>query len=80
MHETHIIKNIFRYFAQEETRVSQEIKKVCFSLSEFGSITPEHFLEHYRDESRGTKWESIELEVKKIPYGPELAITKIEFK
>lgn len=80
MHETYIIKNMIRFFSQKEAESSKKIKKVYVVLSEFGNITPEHFIEHYKDESRGTQWEFVDLDIKKIPYGPELEITKLEFE
>ncbi|MBN1526304.1 MAG: hydrogenase maturation nickel metallochaperone HypA [Candidatus Omnitrophica bacterium] len=79
MHDTHILKNIFRYLESEETAASKKIKRVHISLSEFGSITKEHFMEHYREASKGTRWEGLELELSTVPYGPELEIKKIEF-
>jgi Zn finger protein HypA/HybF involved in hydrogenase expression len=80
MHETTLLKNIFQYLAQEEKISSRRVKKICISLSEFGAITGEHFSRHLKEESAGTKWESLDVEIKKIPYGPELEITKLEFE
>jgi len=80
MHETHLIGNILQYLDKEEKLSSRRIKRICLSLSEFGGISEEHFKEHYRQESLGTKWETLELEIKSIPYGPELEITKLDFE
>ncbi len=80
MHETHLIENILGFLENEERASSKEIRKIYVSLSEFGSLSEEHFMEHYRDKTKGTKWETLEIEVNKIPYGSELEITKIEFK
>ena len=80
MHDTHLLKHIFQYLESEEKAASKRIKKVHISLSEFGSITKEHFMEHYREASGGTKWEEVERELSAVPYGPELEITKIEFR
>jgi len=80
MHETYIIKNIIRFFDQEEAKSSKKIRKVYVVLSEFGNIIPEHFIEHYKEGSRGTKWESVDLDIQRIPYGPELEITRLEFE
>ena len=80
MHETLLIKNIFHYLDKEEKQSSRRIKRICLSLSEFGGISAEHFKEHYKKESEGTKWEALELEIKRIPYGPELEITKLDFE
>jgi Zn finger protein HypA/HybF involved in hydrogenase expression len=80
MHEAGLIKNIFQYLDGEERSSSRDIQKVYISLSEFGGISEEHFKEHYKKESRGTKWESIDLEIKRIPFGPELEITRLDFK
>ncbi len=79
MHETHLLEKIFQYLDKEEQISSKKIKKIYISLSEFGGISKEHFLEHFKDESKGTKWESLEIEIKKIPYGAELEITRLEF-
>ena len=37
-------------------------------------------MEHFQEEAKGTKWGSLEIEFKDIPYGPELEITKLEFE
>lgn len=80
MHETHLIENIFQYLEQEERVSRRRIKKIYISLSKFGSISEEHFWEHYREKCIGTKWEGVDLEVAKIPYGPELEITRLDFE
>lgn len=80
MHETHLIKNIFKYLDCEEKASSREIAKICIALSDFGGISEEHFREHYKEESVGTKWESLDLEIKRVPCGPELEITRLDFK
>jgi len=80
MHETRLIENILGFLEKEERDSFREIKKMYISLSEFGGLSKEHFLEHYMDKTRGTRWEALEIEFDKIPYGPELEITKIEFK
>jgi len=80
MHETHLIEDILQYLEQEERLSSRRIKKIRISISEFGGISVEHFKEQYKKESQGTKWESLELEIKKIPYGRELEITRLDFE
>jgi len=80
MHETHLIKNILGFLEKEERDSSRQIGKIYVSLSEFGGLSKEHFMEHYIDKTKGTKWETLKIEVSKIPYGPEMEITKIEFK
>jgi len=80
MHETHILKNIFQYLDKEEESSSKRIKKIYISLAEFGNISEEVFKEQYRRESAGTKWESLEIEIKKIPFGPELEITQLDLE
>lgn len=79
MHETYLLANIFQYLEKEEQSSSKKIKKIYISLSEFGGISKEHFLGHFKEESKGTKWESLEIEIKKIPYGAELEITRLDF-
>lgn len=80
MHHSGLIKNIFQYLGEEEKLSSRNIKKIYISLSEFGGINEEHFKEQYKKESRGTKWESIDLETRRIPFGPELEITQLDFE
>lgn len=79
MHQTHLIKDIFQYLDQEEKTSAKRIRKIHLSLSAFGGISEENFKEQYKEQSKGTKWESLELEIKKIPYGPELEITQLDF-
>lgn len=81
MHETHLLEKIFRYLQEEEKKPGpRQIKKVYISLSEFGGIKEEHFRRHFNEAAMGTKWESLKLEIKKIPYGPEIEITKLDFE
>lgn len=80
MHETHLLGNIFKYLEREEKLSSRKIKKIYLSLSELGGISEEHFKDHYRSVSIGTKWESLDMVIKKVPYGPELEITRLDFK
>ena len=79
MHETHLIKNILRYLEEEEKASSGRIRKIYVALSEFGGISREHFLEHYRQESLGSRWNNLDIEFQKRVLGPELEITKIDF-
>ena len=79
MHESHLLENIFAYLDREEKLSSRRISKIHISLSEFGGISEEHFREHYRKDSLGTKWENLQLQITKIPYGPELEIIKLDF-
>ncbi len=79
MHEAYLLENLFRYFEKEEELSSRRLKKVYISISELGSISEEHFKEHFKAGSINTKWESLEVETKKIPYGPEIEITKLDF-
>lgn len=79
MHETHLLANIFKYLDEEEKASSRRIKKVYISLSEFGGISEEHFRQHYIHQAAGTKWLALDMEFKKIPCGPELEITKLDF-
>lgn len=80
MHETHLLKNIFNYFQKEEELSFKKIKKVYISLSEFSGIKENHFRQHYKQESLGTRWESLDIEIKKIPCGSELEITRLDFE
>jgi Zn finger protein HypA/HybF involved in hydrogenase expression len=80
MHQSGLIKNIFQYLEEEEKLSSRNIKKIYISLSEFGGINEEHFKEEYKKESQGKKWESVDLEIRRIPFGPELEITQLDFE
>ena len=80
MHETRLLDNIFKYLNHEEKLSSKKIKKVCVSLSELGGISEEHLRQHFKDKSVGTKWELLDWEFKRIPYGPELEITRLDFE
>ncbi len=79
MHDTHLLKNILKYFEDQEKLSSRKIKKAYLSISEFGSLSKRHFLEHYQQAVSGTKWQDLEIEINTIPFGPELEITKLEF-
>ena len=80
MHDTHLLKSIFKYLENQEGLSSRKIKKVYLSISEFGSLNKEHFLEHYRRAVCGSRWQNLEVVVEIIPFGPELEITGLEFK
>ena len=79
MHEIHLTENILKYLAREEASAQRRIKKICVCISEFGGISPGHFLEHFRESAAGSRWQGLDVEVRDIPYGPELEITRIEF-
>jgi Zn finger protein HypA/HybF involved in hydrogenase expression len=80
MHESHLLENIFRYLDKEEEQSCRRIKKVYISLSEFGALTPEHFQQHYRVQSQGTRWAGLKIQIKRVPFGPELEITRLDFE
>lgn len=79
MHQTHLLKNILNYLRDQENSSKKNITKIYILLSEFGGLSEEHFREYYKQSTFGTKWEHLDIEIKKIPYGPELEITKIDF-
>jgi len=79
MHETCLFEKLFLYLKQEEKISSRKIKKIHVCLSQFGSFNETSFREHYRQASAGTPWETLRLEISKIPYGPEFAITRLDF-
>ncbi|MDI6758469.1 MAG: hypothetical protein QMD94_02175 [Candidatus Omnitrophota bacterium] len=79
MHEAHLLEKMFRYFEKEEELSSRRLKKAYISISGLGSISEGHFREHFKAASANTKWESLKIEIKNIPYGPELEITKLDF-
>ena len=80
MHETALLKNLFRYLDREENLSSRRIKRIKVSLSELGGINEEHFRDSCKNLATGTKWEALEIEIKKIPCGPELEITRLDFE
>jgi Zn finger protein HypA/HybF involved in hydrogenase expression len=79
MHETALLKNLFRYLEREESSSSRRIKGIQVSLSELSGINAEHFRDSYKNSAAGTRWEALEIEIKKIPYGPQLEITRLDF-
>jgi len=79
MHDTHLLKNILKYLQEQEDLTSRKIKKVYFTLSEFGSLNKEHFLEHYQQAVCGSRFEDLEIVVDMVAFGPELEITRLEF-
>lgn len=80
MHDTHLLKSILKYLEDQEGLSSRKIKKVHLSIPEFGSLSKEHFLEHYKQAVRGSRWQNLEITVSTIPFGPELEITALEFE
>lgn len=80
MHDTHLLKSILKYLEDQEDLSSRKIKKMHLSISEFGALSKEHFLEHFKEAVRGTKWQALEIMVDIISFGPELEITALEFE
>lgn len=79
MHQTHLLKNILNYLQEQERSSRKKISRIHILLSEFGGLSEEHFREHYKQLTLGTKWEHLDIKIKKIPYGPELEINRIDF-
>lgn len=79
MHDAYLVKNILKYFEERENAAMRKIRKVCFTISEFGNLSKEHFLEHYQQAVCGTRFQGLEITIKTIPFGPELEITGLEF-
>jgi len=79
MHDTHLLKNILKYFEEQEASAFRKISRAHLSISEFGSLNKEHFLEHYQQAVSGTRFQGLEITIKTIPFGPELEITGLEF-
>lgn len=79
MHDTYLLKNILKYLQEQEDQASRKLRKVRLSISEFGSLNKEHFLQHYQQAVLGTRFEGLEVAVDTISFGPELEITGLEF-
>jgi Zn finger protein HypA/HybF involved in hydrogenase expression len=79
MHNTHIMEDILRYLKQEEKQSGRKIKKIYISLSRFGTLTKEHFLQHFEAASADAWRQALKVEIKEIPFGKELEITRIDF-
>jgi|GEM_PF-778933 len=80
MHDTHLFKSILKYLEDQEGSSSRRIRKVQLTISEFGGLSKEHLLEHFKDVvSNNSRWQGLEAEVRIIPFGPELEITGLEF-
>jgi Zn finger protein HypA/HybF involved in hydrogenase expression len=80
MHETHILENIFKYLQERQDAERRKINKVYITIPEFSGIKEAHLREHFKEAASGTKWERLEVEVTRIPFGPELEITRIDFE
>ena len=80
MHDTHLLKSILKYLEDQEDLSSRKIKKVHLSISEFGALSKEHLLEHFKEAVRNSRWQNLEVAVDIIPFGPELEITALEFE
>jgi len=79
MHDTHLFKSILKYLEDQERLSSRKIKKVHLSISEFGSLSKEHLLEHFKEAlSNNSRWQGLEVEVNIIPFGAELEVTGLE--
>ena len=79
MHDIHLLKSILKYLEDQEGLSSRKIKRIFISISEFGALSKEQFLAHYKQAVCGTKWEALEIAIDIIPFGPELEITGLEF-
>lgn len=79
MHNTRIMEDIFKYLKQEERRSGRKIKKIYISLSRFGTLTKKHFLQHFKTASAAAWRQALQVEIKEIPFGKELEITRIDF-
>jgi Zn finger protein HypA/HybF involved in hydrogenase expression len=80
VHEKHLFDKIISYLENEEKSSSKKIIKICISLSEFGGLSKEHFLEHFQEAAKLTRWKNLDIEFKSVPFGSEFEITKIVFK
>lgn len=80
MHETNLVENILKYLENEEKVSSKRIKRIYVSVSLFAGMAGKHFLEHFYEKAKGTKWDSLEIEVKEAPYGSEIEITRIDYE
>jgi len=79
MHETHLFNHLFKYLAQEEKQAKRKISKIYVTLSEFGGMDKEHFLEHFQQACPGKKWLEVEIEFKTVTHGTEFQISRIDF-
>jgi len=80
MHETHLFKNLINYLEREEASSGRKIRKIRVEVSELGGLDEGHILEHHREISAGSKWEGLDIDIEKIPYGPEFTLKKIYFE
>ena len=78
MHESSMIKNILEE-AQRAASAngSTAVTKLTVELSEFGGFDEHHFRYHFDAETKGTPWQDVALEIKKIPYGQEARLVSI---
>ena len=79
MHDTHLLKSILKYLKDQEDLSARKLKRIFVSISEFGTLNKQHFLQHYKQAVCGTRWQELEVIAEVIPFGPELEITGLEF-
>ncbi|MDD5730046.1 MAG: hypothetical protein PHN57_02845 [Candidatus Omnitrophica bacterium] len=75
-----MFKKLLLYLESEEKASGKSVSRIYVSVSELSGFSKEHFLEHFRQASTGTRWQGLDMEIKAIPYGAEFEITRIEFK
>ena len=80
MHETSLIKDMLLVAAQvRKENGGKPVKRLTVELSEFGGMDEGHFRFHYAEEIKGTDWQGVSLEIKKVAFGEEAKLVSVTF-
>lgn len=81
MHESGLIKNMLKIVEQvQREHQMRPVEGLTVEIAEFGGLTEEHFRFHFEEETRGTVWEGLILQIKKVPVGEEAKLVSVRFK
>lgn len=78
MHESSLIKDMLGVVKKvQEDQGCKPVLRITVELSEFGGMDEAHFRFHFDAETKGTAWQDIDLEIKKVPYGEEAKLVSV---
>jgi Zn finger protein HypA/HybF involved in hydrogenase expression len=80
MHESSLIKDMLATVSQvQKEQQEKRVKKIAVELSEFGALNEEHFRFHFDEETKGTAWQGVGLEIRKVPFGIDAKLVSVTF-
>ncbi|HQP92253.1 MAG TPA: hydrogenase/urease maturation nickel metallochaperone HypA [Candidatus Omnitrophota bacterium] len=79
MHETTLIANMLSVVARVRDEQKKKVKRITVEIPEFGMMSQEHFRYHFEEEIKGTEWEGLLLEIKKVPSGVDARLVGVTF-